>query len=104
MKPIIEPIVTTAADLDTIQTALEQKPITAMVWVGECERKAPNGQLIEMVFYLAHNTQGFSGTLERNPNAPVYWFPWGQPYRFVVVTNPQDQPQQKAMYFPDVTE
>lgn len=81
----VQPTISTYAEMETAVTSLERKKVNAIVWVIACDRRTPDGTLIETVFYCAHSSQGFSGALDRTPNAPVYWFPWGQPYEFTFI-------------------
>ncbi len=84
----LEPIITTHQDMIACHDTIgRDKPLDAIVWVADANRHTPSGVLIETVFFMAYNSQGFMGMLDKSPDAPAHWFPWGNEYRFYIHVN-----------------
>ena len=89
MTTIIEPKISSYADLCTLREAIEQ-PLDAIVWIGSLDYHAPNGSLIETGFFMNASSQGFRVMLSREPHSPSFWCPWDRAYIFYVMLHDKE--------------
>lgn len=81
----IEPKISSYAEYLALLEGVGE-PIKAVVWVADLKYTKPNSQtLIETVFFLSANSQGFNGVLEKDTASHTRYFPWGHTYQFYVM-------------------
>ncbi len=76
MPHIIEPKINNYEEYLALVDAMGGT-LNAIVYIYHLGYRLPNGNAIEAGFFMNASSQGFRVLMQRDPNSPSFWCPWG---------------------------